>query len=63
MKNMQKLLTILCLILAALCTVLYFLSSSTALALTWLIITILWSIDLGLKIKLEQINKETYPEC
>lgn len=58
MDKVQKFLTILCLILAATCAVLYFLSSSTTLAIVWLIITMLWSIDLGLKIKIEKIDQE-----
>lgn len=58
MNNVQKFLTILCLILAATCTILYFISSSTTLAIVWFIVTMLWSIDLGLKIKIEKIDQE-----
>ena len=59
MEKVQKFLTILTIIFAAISAILYFLSSSTTLALMWLIITILWIIDLSSTIKLENSKQDT----
>ena len=60
MKNVSKLLTIICLILASITAILYFLSSSFVLATVWSVASLLWAIDLGLKIKIEEIEQENY---
>ena len=60
MNNVSKLLTIICLILASTAAILYFLSSSFVLATVWSITSLLWAIDLGLKIKIEEIEQENY---
>ena len=60
--KVSKFLTILCLILAMTCAILYFYSANIVLGFIWLFIMLLWAIDLGLKIKIEKIEQENYKE-
>lgn len=60
--KVSKFLTVLCLLLAMICTILYFCSANTVLGFIWLFVMLLWAIDLGLKIKIEKIEQENYKE-